>query len=101
MQPITDKAEVSIDFPDKFYIGSFERESSYEAKAEGDGLYFRLTRDGDEKRAVGVHLHHNVLAGILADWAETLQDQPPVDRAHAKELIDALKKVEKALARRK
>jgi hypothetical protein len=101
VRPISDKAEVSIDFPDKFYVGSFERDSSFEAKAEGDGLFFRLTRSGEEKRVVGVHLHHFVLAGILADWADTLKDQPPVGRAHATELIEALKKVEKALARRK
>jgi len=101
MHPIEDKAEVSIDFPDKFYMGKFEQESFYEARAEGDGLAFRLVREGEEKRAVSVHLHHYVLAGILSDWAASLRDAEPVDRAHAKELTDALKAVEKALARRR
>ena len=101
MQPIEDKAEVSVDFPDKFYVGSFEGESSYEARAEGDGLVFRLIREGAEKRAVAVHLHHYLLAGILSEWADSLAHVPPIDRQHAKELIDALKKVEKALGRKK
>lgn len=101
MKPISDKAEVSIDFPDKFYVGRFERESSVEARAEGDGLYFRLARQGEEKREVSVHLHHYVLATILSEWASSLAKADPIDRAHAKELIDALKQVEKALSRRK
>lgn len=101
MHPISDKAEVSIDFPDKFYVGRFERESAVEARAEGDGLHFRLVREGEEKREVSVHLHHYVLAAVLDDWAESLAAAEPVDRGHAKELVAALKKVEKALSRRK
>ena len=36
--PITDKGEVAIDFPDKFYSGGFGRDSSFEARAEADGV---------------------------------------------------------------
>ncbi|MGB0629672.1 MAG: hypothetical protein ACPGRZ_03170 [Alphaproteobacteria bacterium] len=97
MHPIEDKVEVSIDFPDKFYRGAFERESRYAAEAEDDGLLIRLERGGDEKRSVSLHLHHYVLAGILRSWAESLEENPIADKEHAKDLKDALKTVEKHL----
>ena len=31
LHPIADKAEVSVDFPDKAYIGSFSRHSQFDA----------------------------------------------------------------------
>lgn len=97
MKPIEDRVEISIDFPDKFYRGAFEGESRYDAQAEGDGLVMHFERGGDEKRSVSVHLHHNVLAGLLTAWAESLKDADPVDRRNAADLISALHAVEKAL----
>ena len=97
MKPIEDRVEVSIDFPDKFYRGAFEGESRYDAQAEGDGLVMHFERHGDEKRSVAVHLHHNVLAGLLTAWAESLKDAEPVDKGHAADLKSALRAVEKAL----
>lgn len=97
MRPIEDKVEVSIDFPDKFYKGAFEGESRYDAAAEGDGLVMHFERLGDEKRMVSLHLHHNVLAGVLTAWAESLKDAEPMDKRHANDLKAALKIVEKAL----
>jgi hypothetical protein len=97
MHPIEDKVEVSIDFPDKFYKGAFEGESRYDAIAEGDGLLIRLERGGEEKRAVSIHLHHYVLAGMLTSWADSLKDADKMDKMHASELKSALKAVEKAL----
>lgn len=96
-KPVQDKAEVSIDFPDKFYIGSFARGSKVEARAENDGLLIKLVRTGDQKRVVVMHLHHHVLADILAEWAESLLSEPPMQADHLKTLKDALKRVEKAL----
>lgn len=97
MKPIEDRVEISIDFPDKFYRGAFEGESRYDAQAEGDGLVMHFERGGDEKRAVAIHLHHNVLAGLLTAWADSLKDVHPVDETHATNLKDALRAVEKAL----
>ena len=34
-RPIIDKAKLSIDFPDKFYMGSFSRESRFDISADG------------------------------------------------------------------
>ena len=98
MQPVQDKAEVSIDFPDKFYIGSFLRSSKFEARAEDDGLLIKLVRRGAQKRMVALHLHHHLLADILSAWADSLAKQPPMDEDHRETLLEALRQVEKALA---
>ena len=99
--PVHDKAEVSIDFPDKVYMGSFSRSSVFEARAENDGLFVKLTRPGEDTREVEIHLHHHLLADILDAWADSLAEQPPMDADHKKTLVDALNKVEKALKKRR
>ena len=96
-KPVLDKAEVSIDFPDKFYMGSFGLGSKVEARAEDDGLFIKLLRTGAQKRVVEMHLHHQLLADILAEWADSLAGGPPMQADHRKTLKDALKRVEKAL----
>ena len=98
MKPIQDKAEVSIDFPEKFYVGSFSRDSKFEARTEDDGLLVKLEKPGDEKRAVEIHLHHHLIADILSGWANSLGKTPIADKDHRKTLMDATKKLQKALA---
>ena len=95
--PIQDKAEVSIDFPEKFYMGSFPRDAKFEARAENDGLFIKLTRFGENRRQVEIHLHHHLLADILSEWAESLAGEPPMNELHRETLLAALAKVEKAL----
>ncbi|MCA8926547.1 MAG: hypothetical protein KDC18_00650 [Alphaproteobacteria bacterium] len=81
-KPITDQAEVSIDFPDKFYHGSFSHSSRYDVKADGEGLHLYLQHQTGEKRQVGFHLHYYLLAELLAAAAEETAKveglQPPV-----------------------
>ena len=98
MKPIQDKAEVSIDFPDKFYMGSFARDSKFEARSENDGLLIKIVKPRGAKRVVEVHFHHQLLAGILSEWAESLTDEPLQDEGHRKTLADALKKLQKAVS---
>ena len=95
--PIQDKAEVSIDFPDKFYIGSFSRDAKFEALAEDDGLLIKLTRTGENRRQVAIHLHHQLLADILSEWAVSLANEPPMQESHRETLLAALAHVEGAL----
>jgi len=99
MKPIQDKAEVSIDFPEKFYMGAFGRESQFEASSENDGLLIKLYRPGDQRRTVELHLHHHLLADILAGWSDSLTKAPIEDDDHRKVLLDALKKLENGLSR--
>ncbi len=95
--PIPDKAEVSIDFPDKFYIGSFPRDAKFEARAEDDGLFIKLTRIGENRRQVEIHLHHQLLADILSEWAVSLANEPPMQEDHRESLLVALAEVADAL----
>lgn len=99
MEPIVDKAEVSIDFADKFFTGAFARDAKFEARSENDGLFIKLERSGDDKRAVGIHLHHYLLADVLTEWAKSLAAQKKMEAGHKKDLLAAIGKVEKALAR--
>jgi len=50
LHPISDKAEVSVDFPDKAYIGSFGRHSQFDAYADDDSVAVRLVRPGEDRR---------------------------------------------------
>ena len=78
--PIQDKAEVAIGFPDKVYMGSFMRSSTFEVRTENDGLFIKLLRTGKDQREVEVHLHQHLLAYILEVWSESLTAQPPMDK---------------------
>ena len=95
--PIPDKAEVSIDFPDKFYMGSFPSDAKFEARAEDDGLFIKLTRIGENRRQVEIHLHHQLLADILSEWAVSLTNEPPMQEDHRESLLAALAEVADAL----
>lgn len=87
--PITDKAEVSIDFPDKFYMGSFSRGSSYDVKADDDGLHIYLDRQEGEKRHVGFHIHYYLLADILMASAKAVDGVGKLDAHHKRRLKEA------------
>ena len=100
-QPIQDKGEIAIDFPEKFYMGSFSREAKFEARAENDGLLIKLIRQRGEKRVAEMHLHHHLLADILSEWASSLKEEPPMSQDHRETLLAALKQVENALGNRR
>ena len=97
MHQISDKAEVAIDFPDKFYMGGFGRDCSFEAKADGEEMLIHLVRSGEEKRAVEIHLHHFLFAGILDDLAGSLAAREPVDDLHREPLLAAARRLVAAL----
>jgi len=71
-RPIVDQAEVAIEFPDKFYHGSFGRSSRFDVKMENDGIAISLERTGDEKRRVEFHIHFHLLEDMLGAIAETM-----------------------------
>lgn len=78
LKPIPDKAEVSIDFPDKFYMGSFGRGSGFDLAADAEGVHMHLERrePEGEKRRVGLHVHYHLLARLLSALAESLAQEP-------------------------
>ncbi len=95
MKPIPDKAEVALEYPDKLYIGTFERSSDFDAHLDEAGLALTLYHGGDEnvRKSVHLHIHHALFAEILADVAKSVITGP------AKEFHrDALARATKALA---
>lgn len=101
MKPIVDRAEVSIDFPDKAYIGSFGRQSGYEVRTDADEVLLKLIRPGEDRRECAMHLHYYLLADILHDMAQALEANPPLDDAHREPLQAAAKSLVGALKRRR
>src|SRR5215813_9410702 len=97
LHPIADKAEVSVDFPDKAYMGSFSRHSQFDAYADTDSVAIRLVRPGEDRREAVVHLHYGLLAGILAELARSLTARDPLDEQHRTELSEAAKQLAAAL----
>jgi hypothetical protein len=45
-KPIPDKAEVALEYPDKLYIGTFERTSRFDAHLDETGISLSLHRMG-------------------------------------------------------
>ena len=88
--PIPDKAEVSIDFPHKFYMGSFGRESRFDVTADQEGVHIHLDRPGEERRHVGFHLHYSSLTGVLRAMGDALSDLQDLDERQAKALREAV-----------
>ncbi|MEZ5775085.1 MAG: hypothetical protein R3D33_10410 [Hyphomicrobiaceae bacterium] len=89
-QPITDMAEVSIDFPEKFYMGSFGRGSRFDVTADAEGLHLHLDRQDGQKRHVGFHIHYYLLADILAAAADAVSGVDELEPHHRARLAEAL-----------
>jgi hypothetical protein len=98
MKPITDKAEISVDFPDKAYIGSFSQHSSFEVRADGDGIAIKLIHPSEDRRTAEIHLHYYLLADILAEAAQAIAGRPALDDSHREPLLEAATNLERALS---
>jgi hypothetical protein len=93
LHPIADKAEVSVDFPDKAYMGVFGRYSQFDAYANEDDATIKLVRPGEDRREAVIHLHYGLLSGVLAELARSLAARPPLDEVHRSELSEATKQL--------
>jgi hypothetical protein len=96
-KPIPDKAEVTLEYPDKLYIGTFERTARFDAHLDQAGISLSLYRTGEaeSRKSVRMHFHYALFAEILHDLARTVSAVPPADAAHR----DALREGAKALYR--
>jgi len=88
MKSISDKAEFSIDFPNKAYMGAFGRESSFDVKVEPDEVLLRIVRAGEERREIALHVHYYLLADILKELGKGLAEHGFLDEAHLQPLRD-------------
>ncbi len=98
-KPIIDKAEVSIDFPDKYYHGSFSHSCRYDVKVDEDGVHITLDQSGGEQRHVAFHLHHHLFSGILESMADQITDKNGLSDLHRDLLNDAATKLAQAAKR--
>jgi hypothetical protein len=98
-KPIPVKAEVALEYPDKFYIGTFERTARFDAHLDKTGiaLTFQRGEDAASKKSVSMHLHYALFAEILEELARTVSAKPPEDTAHRDALRDASKAMFMAL----
>jgi hypothetical protein len=98
-KPIPDRAEIALEYPDKFYVGTFEHSSRFEARLDGSGVALVLERPGTEDMRKSVHLHINfgLLASILHELASSVTAIPKDDIAHRELLADAIEELQRAL----
>ncbi|BBZ91470.1 hypothetical protein AB7M42_008368 [Bradyrhizobium diazoefficiens] len=86
-------------YPDKFYVGTFEHSSRFEARLDGSGVALVLQHPGaaDERKSVHLHINFGLLAGILRELAGNVAALPKDDIAHREQLADALDELRRAL----
>jgi hypothetical protein len=98
-RPIPDKAEVVLEYPEKFYAGTFERSARFDAHFDNAGVSLLLDHpgDADTRKSIHLHLHCALFADILGDLAKTTAaiSTDPID--HRKLLGEAAKALQEAL----
>ena len=98
-KPIPDKAEVALEYPDKLYIGTFERSSRFDAHLDETGISLSLQRTGEieVRKSIHMHFHYALFAEILQDLAKTVSKMPPADAEHRNVLREGAKALYRAL----
>ena len=83
-RPIPDKAEVALEYPDKYYVGTFDRTSRFDAHLDSTGVALVLERPGEEnvRKSIHMHLNYDLFAEILKDVAATAAAMDPQDLTH-------------------
>ena len=77
-KPIADKAEVALEYPDKFFVGTFERSSRFEAHLDPTGFALLLERPraGDTHKSIHMHINFGLFADILMELASSVERIP-------------------------
>jgi hypothetical protein len=98
-RPIPDKAEIALEYPDKFYVGTFEHSSRFEAHLDSNGIALTLERTGsdDVRKSVHMHIHFGLFADILRELASSVARLPADDVAHRDQLAQAAAELRDAL----
>ena len=99
-KPVPDKAEIALEYPDKLYVGTFERSSRFEAHLDPTGFALILERVGDDDARKSIHMHINfgLFAAILSELASTVGRIPKDDILHREQLAQAVAELHKALS---
>jgi hypothetical protein len=90
MKPIPDKVEIVLEYPEKFYSGTFERSSRFSARFDEGGVALAFSREGgdSERKSVRIHVHNALFAEILEELAKTVSAIAP-DDVHRAALAEA------------
>jgi hypothetical protein len=98
-KPIPDKAEIALEYPDKVYVGTFERSSRFEAHLDPTGIALILERPGadDVHKSIHMHIHFGLFADILRELAATVARIPKDDIMHRDQLTQAVAELHTAL----
>ncbi len=100
-KPIPDKAEVAIEFPDKLYIGTFERTARFDAHFDDAGIAVTLRQSGsaETRKTVRMHFHDLLFAEIIDELAKSAAELPPAHEAHREALGKAAEQLYLSLSR--
>lgn len=99
MKPVSGKAEVGIDFPEKAYMGSFGQGAGLDCHVDASGVTIRLVRTGSEKREIDLHLRHELFAEIIDEAAQSFAEtRPKLDDDRRETLVAAARALVKALS---
>jgi len=100
-KPIPDKAEVAIEFPEKLYIGTFERNARFDAHFDDAGIAVTLRQSGsaETRKTVSMHFHDLLFAEILGELAKSADELPPAHEAHREALRNAAEQLHRSLSR--
>ena len=98
-KPIPDKAEIALEYPDKLYVGTFERSSRFEAHLDSTGFGLILERVGaeDVRKSIHMHINFGLFASILSELASTVGSIPKNDILHRDQLAQAVAELHRAL----
>ena len=98
-KPIPDKAEIALEYPDKLYVGTFERSSRFEAHLDPTGIALILERPGadDIRKSIHMHINFGLFADILRELASTVGRIPKDDILHHDQLAQAVTELHRAL----
>jgi len=101
MKPVSDKAEVALEYPEKFYHGTFERSSRFEASFDASGVSLVLERlgSGEEKKSVHIHLHYGLFADVLEQLVGSAA-KIPEDDPNREHLSRAVARLSRAVDQR-
>ena len=85
-KPIPDKAEVALEYPDKLYIGTFERTARFDAHLDETGISLSLHRTGaaDVRKSVRMHFHYGLDQVIKRESWDSLSLTAPRRHRNAK-----------------
>jgi hypothetical protein len=72
-KPITDEAKIALEYPDKLYVGTFERTSRLEAHLDPTGIALILEPPGADDAHKSIHMHSNF--GLIADIPSEIQSR--------------------------